>query len=391
MILRKILTILVVLVLATVVVTGATGTILVMRGLACGGHGYKAEYDPLHYNVPQWSSDGSQIVFYYGGQLYSVDSDGSHLQLASLARPDGISYVTDISPDISPTADRVAYATRQKEQDDSFFSCNGSNIGDWDIITANLDGSDQNRLTKNRGFDIHPSWSPDGTRIAFISDFDLYTINPDGSDLTDITPGLPVKFQRPPVWSSDGRHIALIGQQKLPPRSTHVFSPPSAFVIGVDEFSLVSLGLTWSQPAWSPDGTRIAFVRRKRNDEAVLYTIAPDGSNPRQLLKLDLTEPMGAFFETISWSPDGSEILVLSSTTNHGQILVASVKEPSAESRNLQLWSDTDAAKWSPDGSRIAINAADRYYSGIVLYTIVPDGSDARALVSIDNGMLVTE
>ena len=76
------------------------------------------------------------------------------------------------------------------------------------------DGSGQMRLTNSPDADRLPAWSPDGTRVAFLSTADLvrvhndvYTVRPDGSDLRRVTnDGLVGSFD----WSPDGRRIAFV-------------------------------------------------------------------------------------------------------------------------------------------------------------------------------------
>jgi len=108
------------------------------------------------------------------------------------------------------------------------------------------------RLTYNERDDIFPSWSPDGSRIAFASDrygdWEIYTMSSEGYDVRQLTK----PDSRPAV--------------------------------------------KWS-PAWSPDGSRIAFAYFPGNnsDDAEIYTMLADGSDVRQL-----TESGGGF---PAWSP----------------------------------------------------------------------------------------
>jgi Tol biopolymer transport system component len=74
--------------------------------------------------------------------------------------------------------------------------------GNREIYTMSADGSDQTRLTHNEALDSHPTWSPDGTQIAFVSERDgrgdIYIIRVDGFHLTRLTRNKAV--YRPPVW-----------------------------------------------------------------------------------------------------------------------------------------------------------------------------------------------
>ena len=153
------------------------------------------------------------------------------------------------------------------------------------------------------------------------------------------------------------------------------------YVVGVDGPGLMRLedGMGPGLLAWSPDGRRIAFPKRvflggdyPFGTASGIYTIGLDGSEPHEIisfptLRLSVTD-------SISWSPDGSEILF-------GSHVIEA--DGSATLRHL---GPGNHASWSPDGSRIAIYTGSD--SAVVLYTVARDGSDVRDLVRVDNGRL---
>ena len=101
------------------------------------------------------------------------------------------------SPTWSPDGTKIAFSRHRADE--------GSDI--W-VIPA--DGGDAIQLTNDTAYDSNPAWSPDGSRILFEStrggDGDFWTMSPTGGELTQLTVGLHSGFQ--PVWSPDGREIA---------------------------------------------------------------------------------------------------------------------------------------------------------------------------------------
>jgi TolB protein len=109
---------------------------------------------------------------------------------------------------------------------------------------------------------IEPSWSPDGSKLAFAvlqPDFtyDVDVVNADGTGVRTVVqgPGNAVE----PAWSPDGTRL-VFGSDRDSPLGFH-----GLYVINVDGSGLTKLtGGTWddSHPSWSPDGTTIVFSRR---------------------------------------------------------------------------------------------------------------------------------
>ncbi|MBT3392307.1 MAG: protein kinase [Chloroflexi bacterium] len=146
-------------------------------------------FDEGHYNyINSWSPDSTQMALVYGvydwdefvpdQEIYIVSAD--RLRSKRLTYHKGI----DMSPEFSPDGTKIVYVSYR--------------FGDPEIYVVNSDGSGQTQLTDNPGEDQSPTWSPDGTKIAFYSERDgihgIYLMNIDGSEVTFLTSG------RTPVW-----------------------------------------------------------------------------------------------------------------------------------------------------------------------------------------------
>ena len=167
----------------------------------------------------------------------------------------------------------------------------GSRDGDYAIFGMNADGLNQHRLTQEHGdpstpagleFQIEPSWSPDGTMIAFASSregsSDIYVMKDDGTGTRRLTSS--AENDQHPAWSSDGEQIVF-------DRSVE---GGRLFVMDADgggQRRLTDDTAEEGDPAWSPDGATIAYSRRTPgSDVREIWLVDADGSNPRQLTKL---------------------------------------------------------------------------------------------------------
>jgi len=197
---------------------------------------------------PAWSPDGNRIAFTRSSDVWIMDADGGN---AVLRTPVGA------DPTWSPDGEWIA------------FTC--STGTGWDVCTvkATPDTAAPVNLSQ-QGYQVaYPSWSPGGTRIAFTSDwagfdilFDIWVVAPDGSNrsaLTTHTPAAPNAFESyQPAWSPDGNRIAFV-------RCAWAFffcSASAVSVMNADGSGIV--GLTgasgFASPTWSPDGQVIAYA-----------------------------------------------------------------------------------------------------------------------------------
>ena len=200
----------------------------------------------------EWTADGSRIILGYDGAVWAVGSAGSKLQMVADAnpgyRPFGYPAVPfGLYADVSSIGCRIVYSTCQFiTEHPSFFRSTfelfqGSGQKDrvlfhYEIATVNIDGGNLPRLTDNEWIDHFPTWSPEGSRIAFIAErhrgitdavegsecwgnHKLYTMNADGSGLQFLAPTYKqsltvtnafIVHPTPPQWSPNGRRLAFI-------------------------------------------------------------------------------------------------------------------------------------------------------------------------------------
>ncbi len=357
------------------------------------GESARIEFEGVTYShaqsAPQWSPDGARIVFNTGyGTTYVVKTDGSQVHTV----PDDVGRFNEVfSPSISLDGSRMLFATNRHKH----------GWRNYELGVSALDGSGYRRLTDNEAADINPVWSPDETRVAFLSDrlastsddhfrgmYNLFTMSSDGSDVRSLASNIRAEGS-PPVWSPDGRQLAFVALEEQPAGSA---ARPRRvlYVVGSDDSRLTKVAYTAGRPAWSPDGRSIAFVKHfggerssTEDDYGVLYTINPDGTGLREVVRGHWRYVR---YSNLDWSPDGSEI-------RSESYPFFTVKADGSDFRFIIGLQSPRLAKatWSPDGSRVAVhvnynsNAPDQDRA-IVLFTMAPDGSDKRVLVRKNEG-----
>ena len=374
----------------------------------------------------QWRPDGREVLFSQGPELFAVTADGGPVRRVAQAwRPAAASPPPHLlavdwgSPrsvgtmfpfDISPDGEQLMFATCTYPRPGSTPTPAGFVAADYEYELARVPvaGGEPARITRNLVFDGHPSWSPDGRRVAFVQGSEgrrLSTVAADGTDLRGIVEALEgFRIVRAaPAWSPDGGQLAFVGRPNYRPLGIYVV--PSAGTSLLESQDLSPLVTRAVLPAWSPDGRRLAFARRD-DDSVGLYTIAVDGTDERQLTVFaDPRLELAPMIESLAWSPDGTKILLIVfpfygqgdqpraipyvvDATSGGQVSIEPPL-PRQEKRGIE-WRPR-AAAWAPDGTRIALlaelNALDLFNSydtfpvwPVALLSVAPDGTDVLVL-----------
>jgi Tol biopolymer transport system component len=234
---------------------------------------------------PAFSPDGRLVAYAEGLNLWVANSDGTAPRQVTTAG------LNDQMPAFSPDGAKLVFRR--------------ASVGD--LFAVNLDGTGLVDLTNDAdGSEFDPSWSPDGTRIAYTRSgctqgtneggVCVYTMNANGSNQTNLTteenfPECPMnapgfahrRHSDQPSWSPDSSKIAFAGFFNSCTQS----GGGDIWIMnadGGDKQDLIGDSNTIDrQPTWSPDGGRIAFVsdreRPDTNDE--IWTVTLGGALTR--------------------------------------------------------------------------------------------------------------
>jgi hypothetical protein len=247
-----------------------------------------------HFEAPNWSRDGKELVYNSGGLLYAIpvaggeprrvdtgfatkcnndhglSPDGTRLAISDQSQKDGKSLVyvlpaeggtprlvTPVGPSYwhgwSPDGKTLAYCAERG--------------GEYDVYTIPVEGGRETRLTTAKGLDDGPDYSPDGEWIYFNSErtgvMQVWRMRPDGSDQQQLTSdGHADWFPHP---SPDGKWVAFLSYEKDVkghPANKDVqvrMMPAGGGEIQVLAKLFGGQG-TMNVPSWSPDGKSLAFV-----------------------------------------------------------------------------------------------------------------------------------
>jgi Tol biopolymer transport system component len=244
------------------------------------------------------------------------------------------------------------------------------------VYSINADGSGQQQLTNDTFFSLEPVWSPDGSKIAYVSDVNndgnaqILIMHSDGSNKVNLTNDANVNFD--PQWSPDGTKIAF-GVTPSGGGNTGIV------VMNADGSGQhqITNGTSDSTPSWKPDGSSIIYTCWDGSHDQ-LCLVNPDGTNQSQFTN----DPHA--HQRASWSPGGTKILFIYAPTlydNH-------IATMNPDGTNLQLLpttgTNTNDPSWSPDGTKILFDDSGVGSSSQSMYYMNSDGTGETAITPDD-------
>jgi Tol biopolymer transport system component len=383
-----------------------------IKQLTTGGREIQLTSDGQENFQPAWSPDGQQIAYFSkrrGGIWVVPVLGGAPKQLIEFGS----------APAWSRDGAKLAF------QSDSDPDLGASSIGSSTIWIAPAKGGTPQQITKvgnPTGAHLHPTWSPDGQRLAFATNYftsgELWSVSVAGGEPNRLTHrptanvGQSPNWRNPvggrarcPVYSHDGGEIYFVAESKVwmlpisPVNDEPVADPVTITDTGASFIASMSLSADgrkiaynvqslasniWSvstlpntyeasgtpkyltnqtntrntQPAFSPDGQRFAFLAYLRGGTPSLWLADADGKNPVQISeRVNLP----------SWFPDGDQIAFTSNREKHWSVWAISLQSR-RERLIFDIGRDIQYARLSPDGKQIVFNIAD---NGIINSWIV--------------------
>jgi Tol biopolymer transport system component len=292
--------------------------------------------------------------------VFSMDLDGSNQTRLTT------NAAYDDQPKWSPDSSKIAFISDRD--------------GNFEIYTMDASGASQTRITNNLAADGFPAWSPDGTKLAFVrgdlrnpSTFEIYVMNANGSSQTRLTNDGAIDGV--PSWSPDGSKIVFMsgGSSVFDPNSFEIYTMNAAD--GSSRTRLTNNTIADGQPSYSPDGTKILFAAGDAfsPNGIEIYVMNADGSNRAQLTSNSVTDGFPA------WSFDGSSIVFASGSVADETTVELFVMNANGANR-AKLTSNTNL-DWFPDWQRIATPPSQIQFSA-ANYNVVEGGGSAVVTVT---------
>jgi Tol biopolymer transport system component len=253
------------------------------------------------------------------------------------------------------------------------------------IFTIKPDGTGEKQLTDTspRSFNVTPSYSPDGTKIAWEWNGDIWIMNADGTNRHRLTERLNTTGpwgDASPAFSPDGTKVAFSRYDPESDRSDIYIK-----VLGGAIRPVTNDKARDGYPVFSPDGTKIAFSRSAAKpgcncfQETEIASVRPDGTGLKVITNTPDPDAAGG----PDWSPDGRR-LVFERYVNAWEVDRIETIRADGTGRRTVFYNHYFSARdpvFSPDGNKIAFN----YQLGVDILKINPDGTGLTNVTDTPN------
>ena len=253
--------------------------------------------------------------------------------------------------------------------------------GNGEIYVMNADGKKQRNLTQNPAEDCCASWSLDGRKIVFTSfrdgNAEIYVMDADGGNPQNLTKNPageggadPIHIDTNPSWSPDGTKIAFKSHRAERWN-------PEIYVMDADggnpkNITQNSTPVGHCCPSWSPDGKQIIFTSHRDGNKEI-YVMNADGKKQRNLTQIVVDDNWA------SWSPDGKQIVFTSFRDDNGEIHL--MDNDGGNVKNLTKNPEDDCCpSWSPSGTKIAFMS--RRDGDVDIHVMNADGKNPQNLTN---------
>lgn len=233
----------------------------------------------------------------------------------------------------------------------------------WRLWVADSDGENAAPILDSREPIMSPAWSPDGTRLAYVS----FEGHASGVYVQNVSTGNRERvsgragINGAPAWSPDGRRLAITLSQPDGNVDIFVLDLESKSLLRVTDDPAID-----TEPNWAPDGRSLYFTSDRAGRPQIYRVVLAAGERPKRITF------EGAYNARPRISPDGTQLAVV--TLDQGAYRIAAVDVASGRSRVLSTGRLDEGPCFAPN-------------SQTIMYAVREAGRGALATVAVDGSV----